>query len=105
MAVLVQTFQASLPLDLFTRLQRIRRRYARVLQAAARGDFANEGDLHAVSRLLGHTLAKEARKSVEERGGLRMLDISMAVDSYFPEMRAWNQQAHLRYRPHGPIAR
>ncbi|MFZ5816630.1 MAG: hypothetical protein ACOY93_15275 [Bacillota bacterium] len=105
MAVLVQTFQASLPLDLFARLQRVRRRYAAVLQAAARGDFSREGELHAISRILGHMLAKEARKSPEERGGLRMLEISMAVDSYFPEMRAWNQQAALRYRPPGAMAR
>lgn len=98
MAVLVQTFQASLPLDLFARLQRVRRRYATVLLAAARGDFANEGELHAISRILGHMLAKEARKAPQERGGLRMLDLSMAVDSYFPELRAWNQQAPLRYR-------
>ncbi|MFZ5824411.1 MAG: hypothetical protein ACOY94_08795 [Bacillota bacterium] len=105
MAVLVQTFQASLPLDLFTRLHRIRRRYAAVLQAAAAGDFSNEGELHTVSRVLGHLLAKEARKEPHERGGLRMLDISLAVDSYFPELRSWNQQAALRYRPPGAIAR
>lgn len=105
MAVLVQTFQASLPLELFARLQRVRRRYASVLQAAGRGDFSREAELHAVSRLLGHMLAKEARKSPEERGGLRMLDISLAVDAYFPELRAWNQQAHLRYRPAGALGR
>lgn len=98
MGVLVQTFQASLPLELFVRLQRIRRRYARVLQAAGRGDFSNESALHGVSRLLGHILAKEARKSPQERGGLRMLDLSLAVDSYFPELRTWNQQAPLRHR-------
>lgn len=105
MAVLVQTFQTSLPIELFDRLQRIRRRHAPALKAAARGDFTGEADLHAVSRSLGRILAEEARKSPEERGGLRMLDISLAVDSYFPEMRAWNQQAHLRYRPPGAIAR
>jgi hypothetical protein len=105
MAVLVQTFQASLPIELFDRLQRIRRRYASVLKAAARGDFANESDLQAISRTLGHILAEEARKSPEERGGLRMLDISLAVDAYFPELRAWNQQAHLRYRPRSAMAR
>lgn len=105
MAVMVQTFQASLPLDLFGRLHRIRRRYAAVLQAASRGDFSRDEELHAVSGLLGHILAKEARKSPEERGGLRMLDISMAVDAYFPEMRSWNQQAALRYRPARAIAR
>lgn len=105
MAVLVQTFQASLPLDLFTRLQRIRRRHAAVLQAASAGDFSSEGELRTVSRVLGHLLAEEARKSPHERGGLRMLDISLAVDSYFPELRAWNQQEALRYRPLGAMAR
>lgn len=98
MAVLVQTFQASLPLDLFTRLHRIRRRYKPVLAAAAQGDWSNEGELHTLSRLLGHLVAKEARKSPAERGGLRMLDISLTVDSFFPELRPWNQQAALRRR-------
>lgn len=105
MAVLMQTFQTALPLDLFARLQRIRRRYAGVLRAAASGDFSREGELRTVSRALGHMLATEARKSPAERGGLRMLDISLAVDSSFPELRAWNQQAPLRHRPAGAIAR
>lgn len=96
MAVMVQTFQASLPIELFTRLQRIRRRYAAVLRSAAKGDFHDEAELLAVSRSVGQILAQEARKSVAERGGLRMLDLSLAVDAYFPELRAWNQQAALR---------
>ncbi len=104
MVVLVQTFQTALPLELLVRLQRIRHRYAAVLQAAGRGDLSHERELTRLGRLLGHLLAAEARKSPEERGGMRMLDISLAVDAYFPELRTWNQQAALRYRPPGSIA-
>jgi len=102
--VLVQTFQAALPLELLVRLQRIRHRYAHVLQAAARGDFTHERELTRLGRLLGHILAAEARKSPAERGGMRMLEICLAVDAYFPELRPWNQQAALRHRPAGSIA-
>ncbi|HYG57972.1 MAG TPA: hypothetical protein VD902_07895 [Symbiobacteriaceae bacterium] len=92
MATFVQTFQATLPLGLFDRLQRIRRRYQAALKAAAAGDFSREPELASVSRSIGHLLAEEARKSPEERGGLRMLDISIAVDKFFPELRGWNQR-------------
>lgn len=94
--VVVQTFDGSLPLDLMVRLQRVRRRFGPVLKAAADGDYSSESQLHLVSRILGRLLAEQARKSPDERGGLRMLDISLAVDSLFPEMRGWNQQAPLR---------
>lgn len=99
MGVIVQSFQASLPLDLFTRLQRLRRRYAPVLQAAAQGDFADEVRLHSLTRRLGRILAEAAHMSVEERGGLRMLELSLAVDGLFPELRPWNQRAALYHRP------
>lgn len=98
MAVVVQSFQATLPLELFNRLQRLRRRYAPVLQAAGAGDFADEARLHALTRRLGRILAEAAHKTVEERGGLRMLELSLAVDKLFPELRPWNQRAALYRR-------
>lgn len=88
----------ALPPGLEDQLRRLRRRYAPVLRAAAEGDFSREEELHAISRRLGHLLAREARKTPEERGGLRMIDISLAVDGLFPELRAWNQQAAYRHR-------
>jgi hypothetical protein len=100
-------FQTALPLGLFDRLQRVRQRYAAALRAAHAGDYARAGELRTVSRVIGHLLAVEARKSLDERGGLRMLDISLAVDSFFPELRGWNQheilQRHIR-RMEGTIA-
>ncbi|MDF2630257.1 MAG: hypothetical protein K0R39_4088 [Symbiobacteriaceae bacterium] len=92
MATLVQSsFQAALPLALFERMQRIRQRYGAALAGAIAGDFSRSQDLRTVSRAVGHLLATEARKSVDERGGLRMLDISLMVDAFFPELRGWNQ--------------
>lgn len=91
MATLVQTFQAALPLDLFERLQLLRNRYAGAILAAGQGDYIHTRELRALSRYLGRLLAREARKSLHERGGLRMLDISLAVDRFFPELRGWNQ--------------
>lgn len=102
MATLMQSnvFQTALPLGLFDRLQRVRQRYAAALKAAQAGDYARAGELRVVSRVVGHLLADEARKAPAERGGLRMLDISLAVDSFFPELRGWNQheilQKHIR---------
>lgn len=96
---------AILPPELASGLERLRRRYAAVLRAAAEGDFSREEELHAISRRLGHLLAREARKTPEERGGLRMIDISLAVDGLFPELRAWNQQAALRRRLPAALAR
>lgn len=94
MGVLVQSFQVqmALPVDLFGRLQRVRRRYATALAAAGQGDFSQGEQLRVASRLVGRLLAEEARKAPEERGGLRMLDISLAVDRFFPELRAWTQR-------------
>ncbi|HYF76104.1 MAG TPA: hypothetical protein VD973_03140 [Symbiobacteriaceae bacterium] len=97
MATLVQSsFQVSLPLALYERMHRIRQRYGAALKAAIAGDFSLSQDLRTVSRAVGHLLATEARKSPEERGGLRMLDISLMVDSFFPELRGWNQHEMRR---------
>lgn len=96
MATLVQTFQAVLPLDLYDQLQRLRSRYASALVAAGKGDYRFSEDLRSLSRSLGHILAEEARKSPDERGGLRMLDISLSVDSLFPEIRQWTQHDLLQ---------
>lgn len=85
------SIQGSLPVDLFDRLQDVRNRYAVALAAAATGDYSHRSDLRAASRYVGALLAKEARKSVEERHGLRLLDISLAVDRFIPELRGWNQ--------------
>ncbi|HWI64020.1 MAG TPA: hypothetical protein VNT75_19460 [Symbiobacteriaceae bacterium] len=101
MATLVQsTFQTALPLMLFERMQRIRQRYAAALKAAGMSDYSRAQELRTVNRAVGHLLATEAKKSIDERGGLRMLDISLMVDSFFPELRGWNQhemrQLHQR---------
>jgi hypothetical protein len=96
MAVLVQTLQTSLPMALFDRLQQLRRRYGKALKAAAAGDYSPDAQLRTVSRSIGRLLAQEAKKPPEERGGLRMLDISLAVDSFFPELRGWNQHELLQ---------
>lgn len=91
--------QTSLPLDMLREFQRLRTRYAKALAAAQAGDYARAQELRTVSRVVGHLLAREARKSLEERGGLRMLDLSLAVDRYFPELRGWTQyELHQRYR-------
>lgn len=91
--------QASLPLDLFGRLQLVRSRYATALVAAGRGDYSQTQALRTVARYVGRALAREARKSPDERGGLRMLDICLAVDRFLPELRGWTQhEAVLRQR-------
>ncbi len=98
MATLIQTFQAALPLELYGQLQRVRNRYAAALLAAGRGDYSHRRELRAVARQVGRILAREARKSLEERGGLRMLDLSLAVDRLFPELRGWTQHEALQVR-------
>jgi hypothetical protein len=86
------TVQTALPLGLFERLQQLRHRYAVALHAAAQGEYVSHArELRLLSRLVGRLLAEEARKSPEERGGLRMLDISLAVDQFLPELRGWNR--------------
>jgi len=96
-ATLVQTFQTVLPLDLYDHLQRLRGRYATALIAAGKGDYRFGEDLGTLSRSVGHILAKEARKGPDERGGLRMLDISLSVDALFPELRQWTQHDLLQH--------
>lgn len=96
MAAQAKALQATLPMALFDRLQNLRRRYGKALKAAAAGDFSLEQHLRAVSKAVGHLLAEEAKKPPEERGGLRMLDLSLAVDTFFPELRGWNQHELLR---------
>jgi len=91
MAMPAERVQCTLPLDLFDQLNWLRRRYAAALSAAGRGDYSHPADLRSLTRHLGRLLAQEARKSQEERGGLKMLEISLAVDRTFPELRAWNQ--------------
>ncbi|MEW8977497.1 MAG: hypothetical protein AB2385_03745 [Symbiobacterium sp.] len=98
MAVVVQSFEGKLPLELYERLLRLRRRHAQVLRAAAAGDFRDEEGLRNLSRQVGRLLAEAARTPVEERGGLPMLEISLAVDRLFPELRAWNQLYARHYR-------
>lgn len=94
-----ESSQSTLPLDLFGRLYRVRARYAAALKAAAAGDYSYEGDLRSATRLVGRLLAREARKRPEDRGGLRMLDISLAVDKLFPELRGWTRhEIELRQR-------
>jgi len=104
MAVVVQTFEGRLPADLYERLIRLRQRYARVLSAAAAGDFGEEEQLRVLSRRVGRLLAEAARTPVAERGGLPMLEISLAVDRLFPELRAWNQRFAAHYRPESRAA-
>lgn len=87
----VQTFQASLPADLFERLQRARNRYSDALLAASQGDYTCRDELRAVSRYIGRLLAEEARRSPEERGGIRLLNLSLEVARFFPELKGWNQ--------------
>lgn len=96
MTALVQTFQTVMPLDLYNQLQRLRSRYASALVAAGKGDYRFNEDLRSLGRSLGHILAEEARKSPDERGGLRMLDISLSVDVLFPELRQWTQHDLLQ---------
>lgn len=91
MTTIVQTFQASLPAELFDRLQRVRNRYADALLAASQGNYLHRHELRAVSRYIGQLLAQEARRSPEERGGIRLLDLSLEVARFFPELKGWNQ--------------
>lgn len=83
--------QSTLPFNLFDHLQGVRIRYAVALAAAGQGDYSRSVELRAVSRYVGHLVAQEARKTLEERNGVRMLDISLAVDRFFPELRGWHQ--------------
>jgi len=93
------TVQTSLPPDMLRQFERLRSRYAKALAAAQAGDYARARELRTLSRLIGRLLAREARKSPQERGGLRMLDLSLAVDRYFPELRGWTQyELHQQYR-------
>jgi hypothetical protein len=100
MTLLGQSFQTALPLDLFDRVHRVRSRYAAALLAASVGDYEHAQELRSLSRYLGHLLARQARLTPEQRGGVRMLDISLAVDGFFPELRGWTQyelaQSHRR---------
>lgn len=100
MTLLGESFQTALPLELFDRLQRVRNRYAPALLAASAGDYDRAQELRTLGRYLGHLLAQQARLTPEQRGGVRMLDISLAVDGFFPEFRGWTQhellQSHRR---------
>lgn len=96
MTASAQTLQACLPLEVFHRLQRLRSRFASALQNASHGDFSQAEELRRVSRQVGQILASEARKSPEERGGLRLVDLTLEVDRHFPELRGWNQHESLR---------
>lgn len=96
MGRLVESVQAALPLALFAHLEQLRTRYAKALEAAAKGDYSCETELRTVARFLGYLLAREARKQPEERGGLPMLEISLAVDRMLPEMRGWTQHETQR---------
>jgi hypothetical protein len=92
MATLVQTFQASLPLGLYEKLQQLRRRYSAALKAAAVGNYTQrEQQLRNLSRAVSHLLAEELRKAPAERGGLRMVDVLLAFDSLFPELRGFTE--------------
>lgn len=97
-AVLSSTVQANLPPELLAQFQRIRTRYAADFKAAQAGDYERAQGLHAASRWVGRLLAREARKSLQERGGLRMLDLSLAVDQFFPELRGWTQHQLLQHQ-------
>jgi len=83
--------QSTLPFSMFDHLQGVRTRYAMALAAAGRGDYSHSVELRTASRYVGRLLAHEARKTLEERNGVRMLEISLAVDRFFPELRAWHQ--------------
>jgi len=94
--ILSATAQTSLPPEMLARFQRIRARYAADLAAAQKGDYARAQGLRHVSRYIGRLLASEARKSPQERGGLRIVDLSLAVDRFFPELRGWTQYELLQ---------
>lgn len=91
MTQIVQQQQAALPLELFHHLQQLRERYSNALRAVDRGEYSEAQGLRTVAREVGQLLARLARKSPEERGGLRMVDLALEVDRCFPELRAWNQ--------------
>lgn len=91
MTTQMHLFQPALPPALLKQVRRVRSRYQEALGAAGEGDFTHEADLRAVSHQVGHLLALEARKGPAERGGLGMLEISLAVDQFFPELRGWNR--------------
>ena len=86
-----QPFQPALPLELFDLLHQQRRQYAAALLAAGTGDYSHAQELRSLSRYLGHVMAQQARLTAAERGGVSMVDIALAVDSFFPELRGWTQ--------------
>lgn len=91
MGVLVQTVEGTLPLELMERLSKLRRRYRQALELAATGNFSMAEDLHTLHTTLGRILAREAKKSVAERG-MRMMDLSLSVYRYFPEFTTWSER-------------
>jgi hypothetical protein len=95
MAAVLHSYQSELPVTLFDHLYHVRHRYARALRGAATGDFTQAKELRSVSRYVGHLLADEARKSLAERGGVNLVEISIAVDRYLPELRRWNHYVAL----------
>lgn len=86
-----------LPLALELELQHLRREYAPALREAASGNFRRDEELRALAGRLGSLLAREARRGPAARG-MPMRDLSLAVDSYFPELREWTLQAALQAR-------
>lgn len=91
MGVLVQTHDGAMPLELMQRLGRLRRRYKEALRRAAATDFSLADQLQALQTTLGHLLAREAKKTRADRG-MAMLDLSLSVYRYFPELREWSER-------------
>lgn len=91
MGVLVQTHDGTMPLELMQRLGRLRRRYKDALRRAAAADFSLAEQLHALHTTIGNLLAREAKKSRSDRG-MPMLDLSLSVYRYFPELREWSER-------------
>lgn len=94
MGLLVQTHEGTMPLELLQRLRRLRRRYKEALLRAAQADFGLADQLHALYATLGRIVANEAKKSRAERG-LPMLELSLSVYRYFPELQEWSEREVL----------
>lgn len=87
--------ESGLRPDLQQEIHELRREWAGVLQFAARGGRDRDGELRLLRRRLGALLAREARKSPDQRG-VRMIDLALQVNAAFPELRSFEERERLR---------
>ncbi len=88
--------QSSLPPELQREVGDLRSEWADTLRFAARGGRDRDEELRRLKRRLGTMLAREARKSPEQRG-VRMIALALELNAAFPELRSFEERERRRW--------